>query len=474
MNSMRKRYITIIMAMMLLPMVMGAQALKGSYFLDNSLLRTRLNPAFAPRANYLNLPVISNVGIGLYGSVGPSTFLYPKDGQLYTFLNQNVSVEEFSKKLVNKPGMNMDIDTDILSFGFYTSKNAFWSVDVGLKIDAELGIPRDLLMFMKQGMPNPQQVYSLSGFNIYQTASAYASLGHSRDLSKLVKGLRVGAKARFYLPVEHIGATLGNSQLVLSQDQWTVKTDANAVVAASFLELHPDALFNEESEQELMKMDMSNLGFAGFGLAFDLGAEYRLSVGSVVDGMTFSLSVTDLGAYKFSGVQKFVSQGDAVYEGLKDIEMSEGMDFSESVNGIMEEFLGLANLEEAESDGVHTISTGPKFYAGVEYPFLKDKMSVGLLYSGRVGYAKMLNELTLSYNLTPSKWFNLGLNWSCLNSWKTLGWMMEFTPKAGLNFFIGSDYTFMEVMPVVYLPVDKLWVNARFGLTFMLGSKHGR
>lgn len=468
MKTMSKRYITIVIALMLLPMTMGAQALKGSYFLDNSFSRTRLNPAFAPRANYFNLPVISNVGIGLYGDVGPATFLYPVNGQLYTFLNQNVSVEQFSKNLVAKPGFNLDFDTELLSFGFYTSKKAFWSVDVGLKVDAELGIPRDLFIFLKQGMPNPEQEYSLSGFNFYETASAYASIGHSRDLSHLLKGLRVGGKARVYLPINHIGATLGNSKLVLNQDQWAVHTDASVVSAASFLK------FNAEPDQPLFEMNPSQIGLAGLGFALDLGAEYKLSVGSVVDGMTFSLAVTDLGAYKFSGVQKFASKGDAVYEGIKDIELTGGVNVSDAINGIMEEFLGLANIEETESFESYKLSTGPKFYAGVEYPFLKDKMSVGMLYSGRKGYEKMINDLTFSYNLTPAKWFNLGVNWSCLNAWKTLGWVMEITPKAGMNFFVGSDYTFLEVMPDLYLPVDKLWVNARFGLTFMLGSKHGR
>ena len=79
-------------------------------------------------------------------------------------------------------------------------------------------------------------------------------------------------------------------------------------------------------------------------------------------------------------------------------------------------------------------------------------------------------ELTLSYNLNPCKWFNFGLNWSFLNSYKTMGWIIEFTPKKGVDFFIGSDYTFFEVMPKVFLPVDKLWVNARFGLSFMIGG----
>ena len=84
----------------------------------------------------------------------------------------------------------------------------------------------------------------------------------------------------------------------------------------------------------------------------------------------------------------------------------------------------------------------------------------------------MVNELTLSYNLNPSKWFNLGLNWSFLNAAKSFGWMMEFTPKKGTNFFIGSDYTFFEVMPDSFLPVDKLWTNVRFGLSFMIGSRY--
>ena len=98
-------------------------------------------------------------------------------------------------------------------------------------------------------------------------------------------------------------------------------------------------------------------------------------------------------------------------------------------------------------------------------------MSVGLLYSGKFGYSKGINELTLSYNLNPNKWFNLGLSYSFLNAPKTLGWILEFTPKKGTNFFIGSDYTFFTVMPDIYLPVDKLWVNMRFGLSFMIGSQ---
>lgn len=107
---------------MLLPLMAGAQALKGSYFLDNSLLRNRMNPAFAPRASYFSIPVISNFGVGVYGNVGPADFLYPKNGELYTYLNQNVSVQEFSKNLPKRPVIDLDMDTDLLNFGFFTAK----------------------------------------------------------------------------------------------------------------------------------------------------------------------------------------------------------------------------------------------------------------------------------------------------------------------------------------------------------------
>ena len=468
---MRKRYITLVTALLLLPLMAGAQALKGSYFLDGSLQRNRLNPAFTPRANYFGIPVISNLGVGVYGNVGPADFLYPKNGQLYTFLNQNVTVEEFSRNLPKRPVVDMEFDTDILNFGFFTKDGNFWNVDMGIKVDGQIGLPRDLLIFAKQGMAADGQTYSLKGFEMYQTSSVYASVGHSRDLSDIVDGLKVGAKFRMYFPIEHIGLTMGDSYLTLNQDKWTVNSSASGAVAASFLKVNPEAL-SGDSDQDFLELNTGSVGPAGFGFAFDLGAEYELNIDSPVDGMRFSLSVLDLGGYFFGNnkLQGLVSSGSADYEGIKDIELGGDMKIDETVSALTDEFLALANLKETAAP-YRSVGVGTKIYAGVEYPFLRDMMSVGLLYSGKFGYSKMINDLTVSYNLNPCKWFNLGVNWSFLNSYKTMGWIMEFSPKAGVDFFIGSDYTFFEVMPDMFLPVDKVWMNARFGLSFMIGGK---
>ena len=93
---MKNKIFTLFAAAILSISAVSAQALTGTYFLDNSLMRTRLNPAFSPRSNYFGIPVLSNTGVGVYGNLGAGSFLFPKDGQLYTFLNKNVTVKELS------------------------------------------------------------------------------------------------------------------------------------------------------------------------------------------------------------------------------------------------------------------------------------------------------------------------------------------------------------------------------------------
>ena len=61
---MKRNLIAVAILLFMLPAVAGAQSLKGSYFLDNSINRHKMNPAFAPRANYLQLPVVSYIGVG--------------------------------------------------------------------------------------------------------------------------------------------------------------------------------------------------------------------------------------------------------------------------------------------------------------------------------------------------------------------------------------------------------------------------
>lgn len=82
------RRIITVTAALLLPLMVGAQALKGSYFMDNSIDRNKMNPAFAPRSNYFQMPALGNLSVGVMSNMDVPTFLYPMNGELVTFLNR--------------------------------------------------------------------------------------------------------------------------------------------------------------------------------------------------------------------------------------------------------------------------------------------------------------------------------------------------------------------------------------------------
>jgi hypothetical protein len=157
-------------------------------------------------------------------------------------------------------------------------------------------------------------------------------------------------------------------------------------------------------------------------------------------------------------------------------------DFEASINEFVENAKeNLLNLSEMDTDKGFKRSTMPRFYVGAEVPFLRNTMSVGLLYSARMSHSYARQELTVSYNLTPCKWFALGLNYSFLNTVNTAGFILELTPKGGPAFYIGADYipfSFTKA-PILLgenssfnmIPLS-MRLNLNFGIALHLGSKH--
>ena len=180
---MQKRHI-IIAILLLMPFVAGAQALKGSYCMDNSLNRHELNPSFAPRSNYFQLLGIGNMSLGAYSNMGVSTFLYPTKDGLKTFLHKDVSVKEFATTLPQNPNFDLDSELTLVGFGFRTKNNSYWTFDLGVKAMGDMDIPRDLFMFLKKGTSANNETFNVGNLNMYATAGLQASLGYSRDIIK--------------------------------------------------------------------------------------------------------------------------------------------------------------------------------------------------------------------------------------------------------------------------------------------------
>lgn len=487
-----KKSIIILFAVILLPVVAGAQALKSSYFMDNSLNRNKMNPAFAPRANYLQLPAMGNTYAGMMTNLEVPTFLYPYNGELLTFLNHNVTMEQFDKALARYPHIDADVSTNILNFGFYNKNKAFWTFDLSVRSGVDVDVPRDLFIFLKKGTGTSGESFNIANFNAYAHASLQAALGWSRNVSD---GVRIGVKVRFIAPLAYAALNLEQVRLTTSSEKWTVETEGYAYAAMQGLDVNlPQGEFSPEVGFDLDRM-LANKVLAGYGGSVDLGFDWQIVRKGFFQGLSLSAAVTDLGviSYSPSALSAFSTAGKVDWVGFQDVGL-DNTDVEAAVNDFVESAKDkLLNLKQETTTSGLLCSTMPSVYAGLEVPILWNRMSFGLLYSGRFSQSYYRQELTASCNIMPCRWFALGASYSMLNSVRTLGCLLEFTPKAGINFCLGCDYIPMEWTPAPILDgmmqmpqwaVDRgyehlhvptaLRLNLHFGLSFALGSKYGR
>lgn len=451
---MKNRYIITSIVLLMMPLLASAQYLKGSYFLDNSINRHEMNPAFAPRANYFQVAGICNLGLGVTTNLlNVDTYLYPRNGELLTFLHKDVSVKEFDKKLPKHMNLDADVNTTLLGFGFYTKQKSFWTFDLDVVASVDVDLPRDLFMFLKKGTGTSGESYNIGNVNAYAMAGVEATLGYSRII---IDGLRAGVKARFIAPLAYGGVNLENVRLNTGLDKWTVNTEGYAYTAMHGLRIRQEEPVEGETATIMPSFEfnldelIANKVLAGFGYSFDIGAEYELQIGNVIDAIRFSAAVTDLGQihYNKEALSAYKTSGYLEWAGFQNVTM-DNYDFEAEIEKLTEDAEGLLNLEEMEYTKSFTRSTMPRFYAGVEVPFFRNKLSLGLLYSSRLSHSYPRHELTASLNIKPAKIISLGFNWSFLNTVSTIGYILEFTPKVGPTFYIGADY-----IPAQYMVTD--------------------
>ena len=240
---------------------------------------------------------------------------------------------------------------------------------------------------------------------------------------------------------------------------------------------------------------LANKVLAGYGGSVDLGVDWQIIRSGFFKGLSVSAAVTNLGvvSYKPEALSAFKTSGKVDWVGFQDVSM-DNMDFEASLNDFLESAKDeLINLSKDDVKGGLVRSSMPSVYAGVEAPILWNRMSFGLLYSGRFSHSYYRQEITASLNLTPLKWLALGMNYSMCNTQGTFGWILELTPKAGFNLCLGCDYfpgswtsapilddmiqmpSFLAQKGYEHMLVPtSLGVNFHFGLSLALGSKHGR
>ena len=170
-------------------MVLGgtaqAQYLRSSYFMEGTSARLQLNPGLQPTKGYFNMPIIGSINMSASSNVlGTSDIIdiLNSGSDLY-------SNDKLFDRLKTDNRLNVNLNTDILSFGWYRGKG-FWSFNVGLRADFGAALSKDMFSMMRtmngfslENIAGTNQNYSLSNQTLNMKAYAEVGLGYSRRIT---------------------------------------------------------------------------------------------------------------------------------------------------------------------------------------------------------------------------------------------------------------------------------------------------
>lgn len=452
----------------------SAQALHSGYFLEGYTFRHQLNPAFSAERNYISIPALGNINIGTQGNVGLGTFLYPQNDQLVTFMHSSIDGQDFLDGLKNNNRINANINLTILSAGF-KAWGGFNTIDLGLRSNTSMALPKDLFAFMKMGMSSDDTHYHMEDLGIQSNNYVELALGHSRQINDR---LNVGGKLKFLFGGANLSMKMTDMDVTLSQDKWMVK--ANGEMNASLKGLvmptkqESGKDVTDPSQNDLIdwdNIDVDSPGLGGFGMAIDLGASYK-----ILDDLTVSAAILDLGFISWNNNIKAATSNSAwEFDGFQNIAVDSelGDDDPNSLDSQLEalgdDLEDYASFHRQENGTKRTTSLAATLNIGAEYVFpFYDKLRFGFLSSTRINGQYSWSEGRISANVAPIKWFDASVNYGLSSFGSSFGWLLNFHPH-GFNFFIGMDHLMGKVSPQ-FIPVESANMNVSFGFNVTFGG----
>ena len=437
---MKKHLLAATLLLLTFASVVSAQSLRGSYFFETSLMRGKLNAAFAPQNNYVSVPLLGSAGSDAVSNVGLANFIFPSGNAPYTFMNENVSAYDFLGKLPEAdPYLRTRAEFDLLGGGFRVGERGYVTIAVSAAAEAEAVVPNEFLRFAKTGENG-----SYLGPKVNACSYGILSAGFSYDLGQLVEGLRVGGRVKLLGGLFAGELNLYQVNLTLNANKVSVATEGGGYLAG---------LTWADKKIRLSE----NKGLNGIGVAVDLGFEYRLKFDGFISGVNLSASVNNLGTLSFNkNVSQLWTGATASFSGLNGI--SADYNFKENLDRVVDDFSRLANVSSSDADGYSHVFE-PDIYAGLEVPFLNEMFSAGVLYYRSLGF----DNLMVSANVSPVRWLNIGLNGTFLGAINTYGFYAEFIPKKWVGVFVGLNKATLKTNRQ-YIPIDNFTESGCLGI----------
>lgn len=407
-----------------------AQNTNSAYFTEGYTHRYQLNPAFENEKNFIAIPVIGNANIAFRGTIGLDNIFYNVNGKTTTFMNPAVDAS-FLNDINDVSRLASDINLNILSAGF-KAFNGYNTVSINVRGNFNTHLPKTLFSFMKEGVEN--KTYDISDFDAHTDLYGEIALGHSH---KLGDKWRVGGAVKFILGGANVDAKFNKAELTLGEDEWSAIT--NAEVQASVKGLTYEQDINKDTGHKYVDdMDVDGTGLNGFGMAFDLGAEFKPN-----QDWAFSAALLDFGFINWNNNMVASTGGDKSFTTSTysfNVDENAPNNFSDEFDKMMDDLSALYELEDEGDAGSRTTMLGATLNLGAEYTLpVYRNLKFGLLNSTRIQGDYSWTEFRLSANINPVKPFSAGANFAVGTYGCSFGWLMNVN-ITGFNMFVGMDH----------------------------------
>lgn len=420
-----------------------AQNTNSAYFTEGYTHRYQLNPAFDNEKNFISIPGVGNINVATHGTIGLDNIFYNVDGKTTTFMNPAVDAS-FLNDINDVSRLAGDVNINLLSAGF-KAFNGYNTVSINVRGNLNTHLPKTIFSFMKEGVEN--KTYDISDFDAHADVYGEIALGHSH---KLGDKWRVGGAVKFLLGGANIDAKFNKAELTLGEDEWSAIT--NAEVQASVKGLTYEHDINKETGHEYVSgMDVDGTGLNGFGMAFDLGAEFKPN-----QDWAFSAALLDLGFINWNNNMVASTGGDKSFTTSTysfNVDEDAPNNFSDEFDMMMNDLSALYELEDEGDAGSRTTTLGATLNFGAEFTLpVYRNLKFGLLNSTRIQGDYSWTEFRLSANINPVKPFSAGANFAVGTYGCSFGWLMNVN-VTGFNMFVGMDH-FMGKLTKQGLPLS--------------------
>lgn len=448
---MKKRIFLPFAVLLLSGLTLHAQNFKGGYFLDGYHYSYRLNPAVTPDTdirsgilNTLSAETRSNIGIG--------NFLFPVDDHLATGLNRHVPAETFLSGLEQKNVVIGRVDVGLFSRGF--RKGGFYhTIDINVRSNDYACIPYDLMAFLKLGSEG-KAFYDLSSFHASSRNYVELAYGIARQTGRL----RYGARLKPLVGISTLDVRFSAFDIDMTDpEHWSIKSKAEVEVAGNQFSCPTNG---EGAEETLnpggMDFKLFRPGFAGLGIAADLGVQWQAG-----EDLDLGFSVLDAGLIKWF---------DKVYARTPELSFQyDPSVLSTTAKGDRENSNNLADIAKFyvrdKKNSVIRLPMTVSATARMKMPFY-DKLSVAAIgqLQNAPEFTRMDGRLFAVWS--PWDWFSANISAGHDNYGWEAGLAAHFTTKE-FTFFIGTDSYFFRVTPQM-IPAGRANLSLTLGVSHAL------